>query len=186
MKIIRTLMAAVITMLVLAVIIGLFLPQQAVVRRQIFIQAAPEQVYAILERPRQFNDWSPWAVQYPGTKYEYFGPDTGVGAGMRWFGEDPRAGVGSLKIIEAEPPRRLREELDFGQRGLNWTEFRLHAENGGTRVVWEFEMLAGMNPVQRWYGLFLDELVGPSCEQGLNNLKALAERRAAAGGPGHG
>ena len=179
MKIIRKLMVAMIAILVLLVIVGLFLPQQATMRRDILIKAAPGQIYAVLANPHDFNKWSPWAMIDPKATYEYFGADTGVGAGMRWSSADPHVGVGSSKIIEVDPNRRIRVELDFSNQGLNWSEYRLNPEGNETRVVWEFEMHAGMNPIQRWFGLFIDKLVGPSYEQGLKNLKALVEKRAA-------
>jgi hypothetical protein len=33
----------------------------------------------------------------------------------------------------------------------------------------------GGNPVNRWFGLFMDRLVGPDFEAGLGNLKRVAE-----------
>ncbi len=179
MKIIRKLMVAMLALLVLLVVIGLFLPQQATMRRDILIKASPAQIYAVLVNPRDFNKWSPWADIDPDAKYTYFGADTGVGAGMRWSSDDAHVGTGSSKIIQVDPNRRVRLELDFSDQGLNWSEYRLNPEGHETRVTWEFEMHAGMNPIQRWFGLFIDKLVGPSYERGLKNLKALVEKRAA-------
>jgi hypothetical protein len=34
----------------------------------------------------------------------------------------------------------------------------------------------GMNPIHRWFSLFMDKLVGPDFEAGLKSLKALAEK----------
>ncbi|RTZ58916.1 MAG: hypothetical protein DSZ32_06220 [Gammaproteobacteria bacterium] len=179
MRIIRRIMVAMLALLVLLVVIGLFLPQQSTMRRDILIKAAPEQIYAVLEKPREFNNWSPWAGIDPNAKYEFYGPERGVGAAMRWSSKDPHVGVGGSKIIEVDPNRRIRVELDFGDQGINWSEYRLRPEGHATRVVWEFEMHAGMNPIQRWFGLMIDKLVGPSYEEGLRNLKALVEKRAA-------
>ena len=45
----------------------------------------------------------------------------------------------------------------------------------GTRVTWTNEGDMGANPVNRYFGLFMDRLVGPDFEGGLKNLKALVE-----------
>lgn len=186
MKIIKRIMISLLALLVLLVLIGMFLPQQAMMRRDILISAEPAQIYKVLEKPREFNKWSPWADIDPNAKYEYFGPESGVGAGMRWSSEDPHVGVGSSRIIEVDTDKRIRVELDFSDQGINWSEYRLRPEGHGTRVVWEFEMHAGMNPIQRWFGMMIDSLVGPSYEQGLRNLKTLVEKQPAASGASSG
>jgi hypothetical protein len=35
----------------------------------------------------------------------------------------------------------------------------------------------GRNPLYRWFGVFMDKLVGPDFESGLSNLKRLGEAR---------
>jgi hypothetical protein len=36
----------------------------------------------------------------------------------------------------------------------------------------------GRNPLYRWFGVFMDKLVGPDFEAGLANLRRLAEAQA--------
>jgi hypothetical protein len=43
-------------------------------------------------------------------------------------------------------------------------------------VNWSNEGDMGASPVNRWFGLFMDRLVGPDFEAGLVNLKRLAEQ----------
>jgi len=54
-------------------------------------------------------------------------------------------------------------------------ELTFAAEGNGTKVVWTMNGNAGMNPIFRWFGLFMDKMVGPDFEAGLKNLKKLAE-----------
>ena len=42
-------------------------------------------------------------------------------------------------------------------------------------ITWVMNGNAGMNPVFRWFGLFMDKMVGPDFDAGLKNLKKLAE-----------
>jgi hypothetical protein len=48
-------------------------------------------------------------------------------------------------------------------------------DGNGTKVAWSINGDGGMNPIFRWFGLFMDKLVGPDFEAGLKNLKKLAE-----------
>ncbi len=52
----------------------------------------------------------------------------------------------------------------------------LAPDGNGTRVTWTNEGDMGGNPVNRYFGLMMDRLVGPDFEAGLANLKGLAEK----------
>ena len=54
-------------------------------------------------------------------------------------------------------------------------QLRLETAGAGTRVTWTNEGDMGANPVNRYFGLFMDRLVGPDFEGGLKNLKVLVE-----------
>jgi hypothetical protein len=49
---------------------------------------------------------------------------------------------------------------------------------GATRVTMAMEGDLGHSPVNRWFGVFMDRLVGPDFEAGLANLKRLGESPA--------
>ncbi len=164
--------------LVLAVILGGYLlPRQVEVERHVLVKQTPERLFAILNNMRRFNEWSPWHGRDPNTRYEFFGPEQGVGAGMRWFSEKPEVGQGAQVILASRPFEQVDVELDFGPEGKALAWYRLKPVEGGTRVSWAMRSTFGPNPAERYIGLVLDGLVGPDFEQGLNNLKALAEGR---------
>ena len=52
----------------------------------------------------------------------------------------------------------------------------LEPAGSGTRVTWGFTSNLGSNPVMRWMGLMFDRWIGPDYEQGLANLKKVAEK----------
>jgi hypothetical protein len=45
----------------------------------------------------------------------------------------------------------------------------------GTKVVWIDAGDLGMNPLNRWFGVFLDKLIGPDFEKGLANIAKKVE-----------
>ena len=83
---------------------------------------------------------------------------------------------GRMLITAAETGRRVAYELRIDDFNPSSGELRLEPETGGTRVIWLMQGDMGGNPINRWFGLFMDKLVGPDFEAGLANLKQLAEK----------
>lgn len=156
-------------------VVGLFLPRTAHVERSIVIDAPQATVFTVLNGFRQFNRWSPWADIDPNATTTIEGPETGVGAKMRWAG-NAEVGTGSQEILESVPDERIRQRLTFGDfPGDFITQFTLAAEGGGTRVTWSFDADYGGSIFGRYFGLMADAMLGPDYEKGLGRLKAFVE-----------
>ena len=153
---------------------GFLLPASTHVERSIVIDRPPADVHAMLDSYRRFNEWSPWAGADPDARYDYSGPERGVGAMLSWRGDPNTVGTGSQRIVESVPPRRVATELDFGQMGKARAVFTIEPVGAGSRVTWAFDTdHAGMD--DRWFGLLLDPMVGGDFEKGLAKLKAVME-----------
>lgn len=150
------------------------LPSSVRFERSILIDRAPSLVFPILNSWQRFNEWSPWAAIDPNATYEYSGPTSGVGAKMRWSGNEA-VGQGGQEILLSQPDTALDVQLDFGDMGQPLTTWRLSPEGEGTRAIWSFEAKFGADPVQRWFGLLTERFVGPDYERGLSQLKTLVE-----------
>jgi carbon monoxide dehydrogenase subunit G len=94
---------------------------------------------------------------------------------MAWTSQHPEVGNGRQEIVESEPPRRVRIAFDFGRQGSAAGSFTLRPEGEGTHVTWAFDTDLGSNPLARYFGLVLDDMIGPAYEKGLANLKKVAE-----------
>ena len=176
LKILKGLFVFVVLLVVAFVAIGFFLPQNAHVERSITTSASPAAVYAAIDGFERFNEWSPWASLDPSTRYSYAGPATGVGARMEWHSDDPDVGSGSQQITAVEPGRSVTSTLDFGSDGIATTKMTLVPEgSGGTRIVWAMDMSFAGNFIGRYFGPFLDRMVGPDYDEGLRRLKQLVE-----------
>ncbi len=174
MKLLKWALGILILLGVLLVAGSLLLPARTHVERSITIQRPPAEVFATLNSFRRFNEWSPWFAADPQARYAYEGPAEGVGAGMRWSGNQA-VGTGSQRIIESQPPARVVVALDFGGHPSVAT-YTLRAEGAGaTRVTWAFDTEHGYNPMSRWFGLLFDRMIGPDYERGLASLKTLLE-----------
>ena len=157
---------------------GLLLPTQFTVERDITIAAPPEKVYSLIADPREWKRWSVWNQRDPAMKLTYSGPSSGSGA--KWVWESKSEGNGAMEFTESIAPERIGYTLTFADFGMSSTgKLQLTpvelAGKPGTRISWTNQGDMGSNPINRWFGLFMDKLVGPDFEAGLANLKKLAE-----------
>lgn len=156
--------------------IGFFLSDKAHVERSANIDAPPATVFALVNSFRQFDKWSPWADKDPAMKVVRSGPEYGVGAHYAWAGNG-EVGAGSQEIVASVPNREVTLELHFsGFDGISESIFTIAPQDQGSRITWALDSRLGDNPINRYFGLFMDKMVGPDYVRGLARLKALAEQ----------
>jgi effector-binding domain-containing protein len=175
MSVLKKILLGLVVLVLLVILVGLFLPSSAHVERSTTIDAPPATIFALLNGFRSFNKWSPWAQRDPQAEYIYEGPDSGVGATMRWASQNPQMGSGFQKITASEPYKGIQTHLDFGSQGTAQAFFDLEPAAAGTVVTWGFDTDFGVNLVSRYMGLMFDNWIGADYEAGLANLKILAE-----------
>jgi hypothetical protein len=169
----------------LAVIViggGYVLPGNVHVERSAVLQADAGAIFPHINNLRRFHEWSPWAERDPNMKLEFTGPEEGVGAKMIWASEKSDVGSGSQEIVESAQSEKVVTALDFGEMGKSRASFQLQPEETGTKVIWALDAELPATPFARWFGLFLDGMVGADYEAGLTRLKAKVETPRPAGG----
>ena len=166
--------------IVIIIALGFVLPDKVHVEREAVINAPQEEVFALISDYEAWNSWSPWAEKDPDAEYSYSG--SGVGQKMVWKSDDPNVGNGSQEITRLESPSLVVTRLEFDGMGDANASFALSpADGGATRIVWSFDtaMRDGfpiyMKPMATYMGFFMDNWVGKDYEQGLANLKRVAE-----------
>lgn len=158
----------------LLIVVALLLPSTGHVEREIDVDAHAATVFALVNDFEQINKWSTWMEMDPNARYELSGPQRGVGATIRWDGAI--MGSGGQTIVVSEPFEKVVGELNFGDDGKSFNTFVLSPNaDGGTTVVWSFDMEFGFNLFGRYFGLMLDNIIGPDHESGLEALKTMAE-----------
>ncbi len=171
----KTIALVLLAALALLLIYAATRPDTFRVERSLRIQAPPERLIAMIGDLRQFNRWNPYERKDPALKGRYGGSTQGPGAQYAW--ESDKVGTGSLEITALQAPTRVAMKLDFVKpfAAHNQVEFTLQPDAGGTRVRWAMH---GPAPyVSKLMGVLfdMDRMVGRDFEDGLNNLKALAE-----------
>lgn len=175
MKILKFVFKLVLLLIVAFIAVGFFLPANTSVSRSKEIKVSPDKLFVYLNDFQQFNRWSPWYGIDPEARYDYTGPDKGVGSKMNWSSEHPKVGSGSQEIIKSEPNSQVVTQLKFEGQGNAVATFQLEPVADSTRVTWGFETDWGNNLIGRYMGLMMDKWVGAEYDKGLAKLKQLAE-----------
>lgn len=174
MKLVLKLLAGLVLVICGLVAAGFALPSAFKVERVVQIEAPAAEVFALIASPREWKRWSAWNARDPAMQIEYIGPESGLGAGWSW--QSATEGNGSMEFTAAVPGERLDYVLRFADVGMESKGvLRIEPSGSGVRLSWSNEGDMGGNPINRWFGLFMDDLVGPDFEAGLANLKQLAE-----------
>ena len=174
MKILLRLLGGIAALVLLLVLVAFLLPSTYRVERSIVINAKPEAVFPLFADLRRWKDWGAWQERDPGMKTTFSEKTTGAGAWSAW--ESKSEGNGKMTITASDAPKRVAYKLEFPDMGTSSEGvMTLAPAAGGVQVVWMDSGNLGLNPLFRWFGLFIDKMLGPDFEKGLANLKKLAE-----------
>jgi uncharacterized protein YndB with AHSA1/START domain len=177
MKVMLRIVGGLALVVALLVVVAFFLPRKFRVERGTIIKAKPEIVYAQLADLRAWKSWSAWHERDPQMKLSYSDRSTGVGAWSAW--ESKSEGNGKMTFTVVQPPRQIVYDLEFPDFGMKSVGTLTLAPVGDSvHVVWADEGDLGLNPVNRWFGVFLDRMIGPDFERGLTKLKSISETAA--------
>jgi uncharacterized protein YndB with AHSA1/START domain len=173
----KKILLGLVTLVALLLVFATTRPDNFRVERSIGIKADPAKVYALLNDFHAFGSWSPWQKLDSAMKVSYAGAASGKGAIYTWEGND-YVGSGRMEILQTEPNSRVLVKLDFIQpfEGHNTSEYTLASAAGTTTVTWA---MYGPSPyVSKLMGIFvsMDSMIGKDFEQGLANLKGVAEK----------
>jgi hypothetical protein len=174
MKILLRILGTLAALVLLLVIVAFFLPRQYRVERSLVINARPDAVLAQVATLRAWKAWSAWNERDPQMKQTYSEQPSGVGAWSQW--ESKNEGNGKMTITD-QTPTKVTYRLEFPDYGMQSVgTIELQPQASALRVVWTDGGDLGMNPMNRWFGLFLNKFIGTDFERGLANLKKLVEK----------
>ena len=162
-------------LVVLLIVVGLVLPNDASVTRSATIKGTPDQVYAQISNLKNWEKWSAWAELDPNAKYSYSSETPeGKDAWYTWDGNEDM-GKGKLSITNAVPNEALTTKIEFEGMGEGKGEWKLEPEGENTKVTWNFSSKMEMPVVGGYFAMLMDGMVGPSLETGLKNIDGLVQ-----------
>jgi hypothetical protein len=161
---------------IIFIIVAAMQPSDFRVTRTGAISASASAVFAQVNDLHKWDAWSPWAKLDPEAKNSFEGPTSGIGAIMRWAGNN-KVGVGSMTIMESRPDEFISFKLEFQKPfvATNTAEFTFTSENDQTTVTWS--MYGKSNFKSKAIGLIMncEKMVGGQFEKGLATLKSVVE-----------
>lgn len=166
-------------LIVVLVVIAFLLPRTYRVERSLVINAPQIPIYQLVAAPTNWQKWGVWNKRDPNMTMTYSGPAAEKGA--KWSWKSKSEGDGDMEFTDADSPRRLVYQLIFPDMNMvSQGEFILTAQNDQvTKVTWTSEGDLGNNPISRYFGLFMDKMVGGDFETSLAALKTVSEQRFA-------
>lgn len=176
MKVLKIILLVVVILVVILLVVAAFLPSEFKVSRSIEINQPVEIVFNTIDNYKKQPQWDPWLPQDPEAQVVFAGPDSGVGATYSWSGKI--IGSGKMTIVEIEENKSIKCNLEFfePQPMASKICWKLDPTAAGTHVTWTNHGTLSY-PVERFFGLMLDGMLGPDFERGLNNLKNLLEQK---------
>ena len=173
----RKIVLAVLALVVVVLGMAAMKPDTFSVTRVVGIEAPPEKIAALITDFPQWARWSPWEKRDPDMARTFSGAARGNGAVYAWSG-NRAVGKGRMEIIDARAPSRTVIRLDFLQpfEQHSIAEFTLVAQGDSTHASWQ--MTGPMPFASKLMSVFvsMDKLIGKDFEQGLSNLKSVAEK----------
>ena len=168
---------AVVALIVVLLVYAAMKPDTFRIQRTATINAPADKIFPFINDFHNWTAWSPWEKMDPALKRTHSGTTSGKGAVYEWEGNN-QVGQGRMEISDTSPPSHLLIKLDFLKpfEAHNTAEFTLNGGGPSTNVTWA---MYGPQPyLAKVMSLFfsMDTMVGGQFEQGLANLKSIAEK----------
>jgi len=161
-------------------IIGLFIPSSVKISRGIIIRADSVTVHKELSDVKNWNRWLPWITSDSGALVQVSAVTDQPGSFFKWKGlNNESSGTITLQQINPDVIHVLYQlkEMNDAEGG-----FRLQSTGAlkqETEVQWFMEYKLKWYPWERFYGIFLDKIIAPAFDKGLEQLKAHIEEKTA-------
>lgn len=172
MNILKKLLIGLAVIALLLFIVSFFLPSSLKVTRSVKTDAPVSAAFNQVNNLENWQNWSAWA-KMSGMEMTYGEKKAGVDAYYNWTSPQ---GDGKLTIRESTPGKLIKNELDFGERGIGYGTWNFEPDGDGTKVTWTFDTEIGNNPIKKLQGLLMDRILGKSMDEGLEELKSASEK----------
>ncbi len=164
-------------LIVALLLIGFLLPGKMEVSRSISVNAPVENVFDEFNDLKKWQEWQYWnSLEKPGEMTLTFGEKTeGTGATYSWDGKN--TGKGTVTIVESVPNKSVASEIEFTGSGKANGLYTTESEGDGTKATMNFTFDNGMNPIGRWFSLFMKGEIEKAFDFGLSKIKEHAEAK---------
>jgi hypothetical protein len=167
------------TVLVIVMAVGLFLPTTYRLDRSVVIRATPQRVHAWVGDLERWEAWEPFRKGDPSIRVTPGDKTRGVGASQSWTGD---SGQGELVFTKSDADHGVAYDLLFEQG-----QYRARAAVGyerdgdATKVTWTMSGDIDTPILGGYFALLIKKMTGAAFAQGLADLKQAVESDEADG-----
>lgn len=159
-------------LILIILVLPVMLPSKFSMSRSIEIDAPVATVFTKLTDLNEYVKWNPFPEGDPTNTTEVTG--VGIGSYLVWKGE--KTGEGKMIIAAIEPEQKIGIKMEFykpmsAEGTVHW--ITKTASSGKTEMVWTFDQ--DLKYFNRYFGLFMDAMMGKHFEKGLSNYKTMIE-----------
>lgn len=175
MQLLKRLLIGLAALILILIAVVYMMPNQYGVIRSIKINTSPEKIYPLIATPKEWKKWSVWNQRDPNMEMLFSGPEIGTGAAWDW--KSKSEGNGGMKLTKVTTNQVIHYELYFEDMGKPSTgNLSLESDGTSTKVTWTMTGSSEGNFMMKLFVPFIDKMVGPDFEDGLKNLKGIAEQ----------
>jgi len=176
MRIFKKILIVLLSLILLLLVAGFFLPSKTLVSRQISINRSVDIPFVLVNDLSKWPLWSPWYAMDTLVTLTYSEPAEGTNAYYTWDSKNRNVGKGKVLITESKPFERILVDLMFADWGTSKVEFLFeNTSDSNCNVEWSITTEHGWNIASRWFGLFMDNMIGTDFENGLNKIAEISE-----------
>ena len=180
MKIIKRILLVLLSIVVIALIVALFIPKDYSVERSVTINKPRTEVFDYIKYLKNQNQYSKWAKMDSAAKLTFTGTDATPGFISAWDSKKDKVGAGEQEIKSITPNQRIDYELRFKRPWSSVANAYMTTDSTGanqTTVKWGFKgtMPYPMNIMKLFMNM--EKMIGEDLQTGLDNLKVIEESK---------
>ncbi len=178
MKILKKIIIAIVSIVLILLIVALFTKNDYAVEREVTINKPKQEVFDYIKYVKNQQNYSKWVMMDPNMKKEFKGTDGAVGFVYSWDSDLKDVGKGEQAIKGITEGEYIDMEIHFIKPFEGRANARMQTEalsENQTKVKWGFKskMTYPMNIMLLFMNM--DDMVGNDLQTGLNNLKTVLE-----------
>lgn len=165
--------------LAIVLIVGLFLPTEYSVSREVIINRGKAEVFDYARMLEHQHDYSVWWKMDPNQVTTYTGEDGTIGFIAAWKSELDSVGSGEEEIVAMQEGERIDFALRFKEPFESQAQSSMQLEaidNTTTRIKWDFrgDTSYPFNVMQLF--ISMEDMLGKDIQEGLRNMKTILEK----------
>jgi Polyketide cyclase / dehydrase and lipid transport len=164
-------------LMIVLTLIGLVIPSSVKISRGIIINVDSVKVHRQLSDVKDWGQWMPWVTADEGALVQTSQVTNAPGSFFKWKGLNLKNN-GTITLLTIKPEIIT---TNYELQGMNTCEggFRIRSLPNNlsqSEVQWFMEYKLKWYPWERFYGIFMDHIIGPSFDKGLEELKNYLEK----------